>query len=196
MEVMAGAPSSSSALPEELGHELRVAVLLPCTQLCSGLLEKQNSSHQHDQHGATSPSRKGPARILPGCSSLLKLWAHPKAEPGLAQWSSWEFQMDGATGLQIQGFSSSRQVLQKDRKRLQVSGRGCQKGTEVAGNPKQQKIQLVLGQMQRRKCRGGGKPFPGEQPRRSGLSEAPGHPQHFDAEAQNPGDVRSGVPRG
>lgn len=44
--------------------------------------------------------------------------------------------MDGATGFQIQGFSSSRQVLQEDRKRLQVSGPGCQKGTEVVGNPK------------------------------------------------------------
>lgn len=55
------------------------------------------------------------------------------------------------------------------------------------------------------KCRGGsggtsrgrGKPFPGEQPKRSGLYEASGDLQRFnsDAEGQNPGDGQELVPQ-
>lgn len=43
--------------------------------------------------------------------------------------------------------------------------------------------------------RGRGKPVPGEQPKRSGLAEAPGHSQQFHSEAQSPGEGQELAPQ-
>lgn len=50
--------------------------------------------------------------------------------------SSCQFQMDGAGDSKSRDFPLPGKCSKRTEKRLQVSGPGCQKGAEVAGNPK------------------------------------------------------------
>lgn len=81
------------------------------------------------------------------------LRAHPKADPGLAWWSSCQFQMDGAGDSKSRDFplpDNFSKRTEKGCKSQDLDARKEQRWQEI---PTQQKIQLVLGQMQRRKCR-------------------------------------------
>lgn len=134
--------------------------------------------------GATSPSRKGLARILFGCSPGGSEHSPKQSQGGAAVNSRWMV----LGGLQIQGFSSSRRVLQKA-----ASLRTWMPERSRGGRKSQTSRKCSLFWVKRRggsggTSRGRGKPF---QEVRS-VRGFWGYPQHFHNSLEV---VRSCLPR-
>lgn len=118
-------------------------------KLCSGLLEQNKSSHQH---GAGSPSRKEAVRILLGCSPRGSEHIPKQSQglPGGAVVNSRWMVLGDSTARDFPLPDKFCKRTEKGCKPQDLDARKEQRRQEI---PNQQKIQLVLGQTQRRKCR-------------------------------------------